>query len=116
MRSPTTHLAVLIAATGLTLAAPARAGEAHRPDAAPNPAMLSQPREAGSDILAGRGPNPHAREIRAIAVYEAIGNRAGAEMLAGDLHEFGITRREIDHSVARAKVHATSRDEREPGY
>ena len=116
MRTQTTLLTVLFAAAGLALAAPAQSDEKDAAKDSANPAMLAMPREAGSDIVAGRGPNPHAREIRRIAVYESLGNQDGVAMTVSSLQEFGITRQAIDHSVSRTRVHATSRDEREPGY
>lgn len=63
---------------------------------------------AGSptDIVGGRGPNPHARELRDIAIYEAIGNRDGAEILTSQLKEFGVTRQTIQRSIDRTNVHA----------
>jgi hypothetical protein len=107
--------ALIAAAAALGSGAPAQADE-DRQNAAPNLALIAQPREAGSDIVAGRGPNPHARELRSIAIHESVGNRQGAEITASSLHQFGISRQAIAHAVDRTKVHATSRDEPEPGY
>jgi hypothetical protein len=66
---------------------------------------LSPAPETAGDVLGGRGPNPHARELRDIAIYESIGNRDGAEMVAAQLRQFGISHQAIQRSVDRIKVH-----------
>lgn len=65
--------------------------------------------EAPNDIVAGRGPNPHAREYRQIAIYDSIGNEDGAAIVAGQLRTSGVSKQTIERGVSQAKVHATSR-------
>lgn len=62
------------------------------------------------DILGGRGPSRHARELNRLAVYTATGNIAGAEMLAAELSQAGVSRQAMQHAIDRIKVHPHSRD------
>jgi hypothetical protein len=82
------------------------------PSKTPEPAragvgvLVLQPSvNAPGDILGGRGSNPHARELRQIAIYSEIGNRDGAEMLIGELHQFGVTRQTIQRAIDGTKLH-----------
>ena len=114
----TTLLATL---TALSLATtPLQAGENPRRDAFASPAA-SQPAPMASDILvtrpapdvpgdvlAGRGPNPHARELRDIAIYNSIDNQDGVAMLSAQLHQFGVSRQTIQRAIDQTNVHATS--------
>ncbi len=58
------------------------------------------------DIVNGRGPDQHTRELEQFAVYAAIGNRDGMEILSGQLRKFGITRDELQEVVDRSKLHS----------
>jgi hypothetical protein len=60
------------------------------------------------DVVGGRGPNPHARELREIAIYTDIGNRDGAEILIGQLHQFGVTRQTIQRSIDGMHLHGSA--------
>jgi len=64
------------------------------------------------DILGGRGPSRHARELNRLAVYTATGNIAGAEMLAAELSQAGVSRQAMQHAIDRIKVHPHSSDVR----
>ena len=68
-------------------------------------ALALRPSQDAGDVLGGRGPNPHARELRKIAVYESIGNEDGAAMLSDQLHQFGVTRQTIQRVVDHTKLH-----------
>jgi hypothetical protein len=57
------------------------------------------------DVVGGRGPNPHASELRAIAIYQSVGNQTGAEMLIAELRQSGVSRQSIQRSVDQIKVH-----------
>jgi hypothetical protein len=75
----------------------------------PETTLVMRPgRDVPGDIVGGRGPNPHARELNSIAVYDAIGNRDGAEMLAAELAGFGIKRRDVQGSVQWKDLHGHS--------
>jgi hypothetical protein len=74
-------------------------------------ALVLKPGQAApTDVTAGRGPNPHASELNAIAVYRSVGNRVDAEILANELAQFGIKRRTIRQSLDWAQIHDRSPD------
>lgn len=90
----------------------------HRDGASTAPVLVPE-RAAPSDILAGRGPSPHLRELRKIAGYAAIGNRDGMEMAMASLEKRGMSRRAIEQAISRLKANAVMPSEAggsEPGY
>jgi hypothetical protein len=60
------------------------------------------------DIIGGRGPNPHLRELAAIAIHTSTGNRDAAEILSRRLRKFGITREAVQNVIDATKLHAGS--------
>ncbi len=104
---------LLTALVTLSLAtAPLQAGEYGRGASAgtqlvvtPVDALALRPSQDAGDVLGGRGPNPHARELRNIAIYESIGNRDGVAMLSDQLHQFGVTRQTIQRVVDHTRLH-----------
>lgn len=56
---------------------------------------------AGSSAL-------HSPELKRIAVYAAIGNRDGAEILSAQIRQFGVTREEVQHAIDHTHVHGDS--------
>jgi hypothetical protein len=61
--------------------------------------------DALGDILGGRGPDPDARTLSAIAIYTSIGNRDAAEFLSRGLRKFGRTRADVQDAVDWTKLH-----------
>lgn len=59
----------------------------------------------GFGQLTDRASALHAQELKRIAVYAAIGNRDGAEILSGQLRQFGVTREEMQDAVDRTQLH-----------
>lgn len=53
----------------------------------------------------GRGPNPHARGLAKIAVFDSVGSRDAVEIASTQLRQFGVTREEIQDSIAWTKLH-----------
>ena len=47
----------------------------------------------------------YASEMKQIAVYAAIGNRDGVEIVSAQLRQFGVTRDQIQAAIDRTKVH-----------
>ena len=70
--------------------------------------VLRPASDVPGDIVGARGPDPHARELNAIAIYGATGNRDGAEILAAELAQFGIGRDDVQRSVEWVHVHGHS--------
>ena len=114
----TTLLATL---TALSLAtAPLQAGEnprraafasseASQPAPVASDTLVMRPApDVPGDVLAARGPNPHARELRDIAIYNSIGNQDGVAMLSAQLHQFGVSRQTIQRAIDQTNVHETS--------
>ena len=60
------------------------------------------------DIFGARGPNPHGREIKQIAIYESIGNEDGVAMLKDELHHFGVSPQALQRSTDFLKIHEGS--------
>lgn len=58
-----------------------------------------------ADGEAGHGPNPHARELANIAVFDSVGNRDAVEIVSTQLRKFGVTREEIQDAIASTKLH-----------
>jgi hypothetical protein len=69
--------------------------------------IVLMPAPDAVDILAGRGPE-HARVLQQIAIYEAIGNRDGAEILNARLRAIGVSKEALDEAVNWTKLHAAS--------
>ena len=75
--------------------------------------MRPQPASAAQIIIAPPGFGQlvdgsfalHAQELKRIAVYTAIGNRDGAEILSGQLRQFGVTRDEVRSAIDRTHLH-----------
>ena len=67
--------------------------------------LMEEASATPGDIAAGVGPSPHLGELRAIAVYEANGNKVGAAILAQRLRKFGVTREVIQRFVDSARLH-----------
>jgi hypothetical protein len=59
----------------------------------------------GFGELTGGASALHAQELKRIAVYAAIGNRDGAEILSSQLRQFGVTRGEVQDAIDRTHVH-----------
>jgi hypothetical protein len=57
------------------------------------------------DILGGRGPSRHAGELNRLAVYTATGNIDGAEMLAAELSQAGVSREAMQSAIDWIMVH-----------
>jgi alkylhydroperoxidase/carboxymuconolactone decarboxylase family protein YurZ len=116
--------AILSLALSLPLAAePAQMGrlstgqaQANGPAGAENPAaavrkallpdapfMELGPAAAGD--ITGSIPSPHRRELSAIAICEATGNKDGAAILAQGLRKFGVTRETIRRYIDSARLH-----------
>lgn len=117
-----TLLTALISAASLPLVAPAEAGEAMAATQAP--AKLSKPDadrgqnrvlvlrpapDVPGDIVGARGPNPHAREYRDIAVYKSVGNEVGVAMITDELRASGVSKQTIARNVEQTKVHSSPR-------
>jgi alkylhydroperoxidase/carboxymuconolactone decarboxylase family protein YurZ len=66
---------------------------------APGPHLLG-------DVFGGRGLDQHVRALRAIAIYNSVGNRRSVEILSRRLHRFGVTPAEIQDALNRTKLHA----------
>ena len=47
----------------------------------------------------------HAQELKRIAVYASTGNRDGVEILSGQLHQFGVTREEVQDAIDGTHLH-----------
>jgi uncharacterized protein YeaO (DUF488 family) len=62
----------------------------------------------GDDIGAGHGREGHKRIIRQIAVYEAIGNRDGAEILTAHLRALGVDMDQLREDVMWTRIEAPS--------
>lgn len=54
--------------------------------------MLPPPSRGLGDVMNGRGPVFHGRELRQIAIYLAMGNHDAAAIAMSRLQKFGITR------------------------
>jgi hypothetical protein len=60
------------------------------------------------DVLGARGPDPHSRELREIAVATATGNIEKAEIITRELHQFGVSRETVREFVDQAQLHTGS--------
>ena len=58
-----------------------------------------------ADVDGGRGPNPHARDLRNIAVAASVGDRDAVEIASSQLRQFGVTREEIQDAIERTRLH-----------
>ena len=75
--------------------------------------MRPQPASAAQIVIAPPGfgqlvdgPSAlHAQELKRIAVYTAIGNRDGVEILSGQLRQFGVTRDEVQSAIDETHLH-----------
>ena len=75
------------------------------------PIQLAMPApDALGDIMGARGPEAHHRELAAIAIDNASGNRDAAEILSQRLRKFGVTRDDIQNAIDGLKLHAGSLD------
>jgi hypothetical protein len=116
-----TLLTALISAASLPLVAPAQAGEANAATPAVSSSLPETAREPGKvlvlrpspdvpgDIFGGRGPNPHSREFREIAIYKSVGNETGVAMVTDELRAEGVSKQIIARNVDQVKVHASPR-------
>jgi alkylhydroperoxidase/carboxymuconolactone decarboxylase family protein YurZ len=57
------------------------------------------------DILGARGPDPYMRELNRLAIYTATGNTDGAEMLAAELSQAGVSREAMQSAIDWIMVH-----------
>ena len=73
----------------------------------PQPASAEQVGIAppGFGELVGGASALHAQELKRIAVYTAIGNRDGVEILSTRLRQVGVTREEVQSAVDRTHLH-----------
>jgi len=83
--------------------APVENGVITRPLAAPAPQVVIAP--PGFGELTNAPSELHAQELKRIAVYAAIGNRDGAEILSTRLRQFGVTRDEVQSAIDETHVH-----------
>lgn len=60
------------------------------------------------DIHGARGPDPHARELREIALAASIGNHEKALIGARAVRKFGVTAEAVQDAVDQAQVHTGS--------
>lgn len=74
-----------------------------RPLTAPTSQVVIAP--PGFGELTGGASALHAQELKRIAVYAAIGNRDGAEILSSQLRHFGVTRGEVQDAIDQTHVH-----------
>lgn len=83
--------------------APVENGVIMRPQAASAAQIVTAPPGFGELVS---GPSAlHAQELKRIAVYTAIGNRDGVEILSGQLRQFGVTRDEVRNAIDRTHLH-----------
>jgi hypothetical protein len=68
--------------------------------------VTAAPTPETDDVLAARGPEPYADVLRQIAIYNAIGNHEGAEMLTSQLRALGISAEKISEAVTWLRVDA----------
>jgi hypothetical protein len=85
-----------------------RAGAAQVTPPAPTGLAMAPSATGLGDIFGARGPNPHGREIKQIAIYESIGNEDGAAMLKDELHQFGVSPQALQRSTDFLKIHEGS--------
>jgi hypothetical protein len=57
------------------------------------------------DIHGGRGPDPHARELREIAMAASVGNLETSLIDARELYKFGVTREAVQDALDQAQMH-----------
>jgi hypothetical protein len=67
----------------------------------PSPALLG-------DVLGARGPDPHAHELREIALAASIGDLEKVELAAHRLRKFGVTREAVREVIDQAQLHTAS--------
>ena len=90
-----------------TASQPLASSTASQPESKPVDTLAMQPAPGvPGDVFGARGPNPHARELRDIAIYNSIGNEDGVAMLSAQLHQFGVTKQAIQRSIDQTNVHA----------
>lgn len=83
--------------------APVENGVIMRPQSASAAQIIIAPPGFGQLVS---GPSAlHAQELKRIAVYAAIGNRDGVEILSGQLRQFGVTRDEVRSAIDRTHLH-----------
>jgi hypothetical protein len=68
--------------------------------------VTAAPTPETDDVLAARGPEPYAGVLRQIAIYNAIGNHEGAEMLTSQLRALGVSSERIREAVTWLRVDA----------
>jgi hypothetical protein len=66
---------------------------------------LVEPGPNAAGDITGSIPSPHRRELSAIAIDEATGNKDGAAILAQGLRKFGVTREAIERFLDSARLH-----------
>jgi hypothetical protein len=57
------------------------------------------------DIHGGRGPDPHARELREIAMAASVGNLEKSLIGTRELHDVGVTREAVQDAIDQAQMH-----------
>ncbi len=57
------------------------------------------------DVRGARGPGLHSRELAAIAIYTATGDRDAADRLTRELRKFGVTAEEIQAAIDSYRLH-----------
>ena len=73
-------------------------------------ALVLQPNPAiPGDIVGGRGPNAHLRELHDIAVAADLGNNDRVDMLTKQARQFGVTREAIQRYQDGVRLHGDGR-------